>query len=144
MGLVKSEWMEARERGWSAPETFVCANCVDDPHLKDLINDAVSADTCNYCGRSDVVDIAAESLVVMEAVYDTIHTYYCEPASGGVPYDGDFVVEPIDVQEVLYNLGFEAHADFVEAVVDAEVNGDSFVPAADGHWAGSHPHEVLS
>ncbi|WP_199048656.1 MULTISPECIES: HEPN-associated N-terminal domain-containing protein [unclassified Dyella] len=144
MGLVKSEWMEAQERGWSAPDTFVCADCVDDPHLKDLIKRAACADTCDYCGRSDVVDIAAESHVVMEAVYDTVHTYYCEPAAGGVPYDGGFVVPPIDVQEVLDNLGFDGHADFVEAVVDAEVNGDAFVPAANGHWAGSHPHEVLS
>ncbi len=144
MGFVKTEWMEAQERGWSAPKTFVCADCVGDPHLKDLINAAACADTCDYCGRSDAVGIAAESCVVIEAVYDTVHTYYCEPASGGVPYDGGFLVTATDMQEVLYNLGFEGHPTFVEAVVDAEANGDYFVPAANGHWAGSHPHEVLS
>lgn len=144
MGLVKSEWMEAQERGWSAPDTFVCADCVEDPHLKHLIEGAVCAGTCDYCGRSGVVDIAAEALVVIEAVYDTVHTYYCEPASGGVPYDGGFIIGPIDIQEVLENLGFDGHSDFVQTVIDAEVNGDCFVPAVDGHWAGSHPHEVLS
>ncbi|WP_266170742.1 HEPN-associated N-terminal domain-containing protein [Dyella subtropica] len=144
MGFVKTEWMEAQARGWSAPETFVCADCVDDPYLKDLINGAACADTCDYCGQSDVVDIAAESHVVVEAVYDAIHMYYCEPALGGVPYDGGFVVQPIDVHEVLYNLDFGGNPDFFQAVVDAETNGDFFVPAANGHWAGSHPHEVLS
>jgi RES domain-containing protein len=144
MGLVKTEWMDAQERGWSAPNTFVCADCVDDPYLKDLIIDAGCACTCDYCGRTDVVDIAAKSEVVMEAIYNAIHTYYCEPATGGVPYDGGFVIPSIDVREVLYNLGFDGHPNFVEAVVDAEANGDYFVPAANGHWAGSHPHEVLS
>lgn len=144
MGLVKTEWMDAQERGWAAPDTYVCADCVGDPYLKDLIDGSACSDTCEYCGRNDVVDIAAAAETVIEAIYDTIHTYYCEPASGGVPYDGGFTVPPIDVQEVLDNLGFDGHPDFVAAVIDAEVNGDSFVPAANGHWASSHFHEVLS
>ncbi|CRD59204.1 RES domain-containing protein [Stenotrophomonas maltophilia] len=144
MGFVKNEWMEIQERGWSAPDTFVCADCVDDPYLKNLINDNATSMVCDYCARAEVEDIAAEAQVVMEAIYDAVFTYYCEPAVGGVPYDGGFVVEPIDLPEILYNLGFDGHPDFFQAVVDAESNGNSFVPAADGHWAGSHPHEVLS
>jgi RES domain-containing protein len=144
MGLAKTEWMDTQEQGWLAPSTFVCADCVNDPYLKDLIIGAVCARTCDYCGRNDVADIAAESATVMEAIYDTIHTYYCEPVTAGVPYDGGFVIPPIDVREVLYNLGFDGQPDLVEAVVDAEAKGDYFVPAANGHWAGSHPHEVLS
>lgn len=101
MGLLGSEWMEAQERGWSAPELFVCANCVDDLHLKDLINGAVCADARDYYyGRTDVVGIAAEFHVMVEAVHDAIHTYYCEPASGGVPYGGGFVVPPIEARKV--------------------------------------------
>lgn len=144
MGLAKTEWMDAQERGWSAPDTFVCADCVDDPYLKDLVSGNACSATCDYCGRVDVEDIAAEAQVVMEAIYDAIFTYYCEPAAGGVPYDRGFVVEPSDLPEILYNLDFGGHPDFFQAVVDAEVNGNSFVPAANGHWAGSHPHEVLS
>lgn len=144
MGLVKTEWMDAQERGWSAPDTYVCADCVDDPYLKALIEGRPCAAACDYCGRHDTKDIAAETAVVIQAVYDTVHTYYCEPAAGGVPYDDGFIVTPVDIDEVLGNLGFDGHPDFVEAVIDAEANGDSFVPAANGHWAGSHPHEVLS
>ncbi len=144
MGLVKSEWIEVQERGWSAPDTFVCADCVEDPYLKQLINSAACSTACSYCGRSSDVDIAAESEVVIGTVYETIGTYYVEPASGGVPISGGFVVPTIDVQEVLMQVGFDGHQDFVEAVIDAEVNGNSFVPAANGHWAGIHPHEVLS
>lgn len=144
MGGVKSEWMDAQERGWSAPETHVCDDCVEDPYLKHVIQSAASTGRCDYCGRSATTPIAAEASVVVEVVYDTVLAYYCEPAAGGVPYDGGYIIDPIDIREVLGNLGFDGHSDFVDAVVDAEANGDCFVPAADGYWAGSHPHEVLS
>jgi RES domain-containing protein len=144
MGLVKGEWMEAQERGWSAPDTYVCDDCIEDPYLKKLVCDNAIATICGYCGRNNGTAIAAEAEVVMEAIYDAVHTYYAEPTVSGVPYDGGFIVEPIDIADVLGELGCDGHTDFLQAVIDAEVNGYGFVPAVDGHWAGSHPHEVLS
>lgn len=79
-----------------------------------------------------------------QTVYDAAHTYYAKPAISSVPYDGGFIVDPIDIAEVLDELGFDGHPDFLQAIFDAEVNGDGFVPIVDGHWTGSHPHEVLS
>ena len=107
MGLVKNEWIEAQERGWSAPDTHVCADCVEDFYLKDLICDTACASTCDYCGRQAAQLIAAEAGVVMEAVYGAVNTYYAEPSGAGVPYEGGFIVEPIDIDEVLGNLGFD-------------------------------------
>ncbi len=144
VGLAKAEWIEAQERGWSAPDTHVCDSCVEDSHLKDLVRKMVSAYTCDYCGRHAAQAIAAEASVVIEAVYDTVHTYYGEPTDAGVPYDGGFIVPPIDIVDVLGELGFDGHPNFLQAVIDAEANGNDFVSAADGHWAGIHPHEVLS
>jgi RES domain-containing protein len=144
MGLAKAEWIDIQERGWSAPDTHVCADCVDDFHLKDLVRKMASAYTCDYCGRHVAQAIAAEASVVIEAVYDTVHTYYGEPTDAGVPYDGGFIVSPIDIVDILGELGFGGHPDFVQVVIDAEATGNDFVPVADGHWAGSHPHEILS
>jgi RES domain-containing protein len=144
MGLAKAEWIEAQECGWSAPDTHVCADCVEDSHLKYLVRKMASAYTCDYCGRHAAQAIAAEASVVIEAVYDTVHTYYGEPTDAGVPYDGGFIVPAIGIVDVLGELGFDGHPDFLQAVIDAEANGNDFVPVADGHWAGSHPHEVLS
>lgn len=144
MGLVKSEWMEAQERGWSAPDTHVCADCVEDQYLKQLIQDTASSNCCDYCGCSAATFIAAEASIVVEAIYDAVWAYYCEPAAGGVPYDHGFIIEPIDIDEVLRNLSFDGHPDFVEAIISAEMNGNVFVPAANGYWADSHRHEVLS
>lgn len=105
MGGAKTEWMEVQERGWSAPETFVCADCVEDPYLKELIKGAVCANTCDYCDRHDITGIATSAEVVIQAIYDAVHTYHCEPAAGGVPYDHGSVIKPIGIDHVLYNLG---------------------------------------
>jgi len=53
MGLAKTEWMEAQERGWEAPEKSVCPDCVDDDHLKAVIRRSLTSLTCAFCyGRS--------------------------------------------------------------------------------------------
>ena len=69
MGGAKTEWMEVEARGWLALDNFVCAECVSDPYLKALIEGAVCTNTCDYCGRSDALDIASDANVVVEAVY---------------------------------------------------------------------------
>jgi RES domain-containing protein len=144
MGLAKAELIEVQERGWLAPDTHVCDDCVEDSYLKDLVREMASAYACDYCGRHAAQAIAVEADVVVQAVYDTVHTYYCEPTDAGVPYDGGFIVPSIEIVDVLRELGFDGHPDFLQAVIDAEANGNDFVRVADGHWVGMHPHEVLS
>lgn len=144
MGLVKFEWIAAQERGWSAPDTYVCVDCVNDSYLKTLIRRTACSDTCDYCRRQDARAIAAESSVVVEAVYDAVNAYFCEPTVAGVPYDGGFIIEPFGIDEVLGELGFDGHPEFLHAVIDSEANGNGFVPAVGGDWAGNHEHEVLS
>jgi len=143
MGLAKTEWMEAQERGWTALGTHVCEDCVEDDYLKDLIGANLASRKCDYCGRSVREDIAASTNVVLEAVFRTVWAYYCEPAAGGVPYDHGFIIEPKGIGDALEDLGFGGHHDFVEAVIAAEANGNTYVPAADGHWASSHDHEIM-
>ncbi len=144
MGFVKGEWMDAQGLGYSAPDTFVCDNCVSDSFLKELVRREASAHTCNYCNRHCSTNIAASSEVIMMAIYETVNTYFAEPATSGVPYDNNFMIEPIGIDDVLGELGLDGHQDFLNAVIKAEINGNSFVRASNGYWAGSHPHEVLA
>jgi RES domain-containing protein len=144
VGGVKDAWFEAQERGWEAPNTFVCAQCVEDTYLQSLLANAAVHPTCDYCGRTEPEPIAAPAHVLVEAIFTALHAYYCEPGAGGVPYDKGYVVEAVSFEDVLEDLGFEGHSDLFDAVVNSEANGDDFVPAADGYWAGSHAHEVLS
>jgi hypothetical protein len=51
MGLAKTEMMDAEERGWYEPEGHVCADCVEDEYLKDVIREHADQHQCDYCGR---------------------------------------------------------------------------------------------
>ncbi len=46
MGLVKAEWIEAQERGWSALDTHVCAACVEDSYLKGAAREEACGNAC--------------------------------------------------------------------------------------------------
>ena len=144
MGLLKESMLEEQERGWRDPQTFVCSRCVRDRYLQRLLRDEATRNRCDYCHRRSERPIAAPIAVLIEALFATLNEYYCEPGAGGVPYEQGYIVESIWFREVLDHLGFEGNEDLMDALVDAEVNGDGFVPAAGGDWSGIHPHEVLS
>src|SRR3546814_6928580 len=139
MGLVKTDWMEAEERGWSGVDKVVCSGCVDDSALKRVVRDAARSGRCDYCGNRRKV-AAVEAL--QEAVYAAVWTYYHEPTDAGVPWDRGFVIDPIDIEEVFYGLGFDGHPDLIADIVAADM-GNGWVGAADGHWASAHAHEVM-
>lgn len=139
MGLVKSDWLEAQGQGWSAVDKRVCTRCVDDVALKEILKSQASSGRCDYCRRRGRV-AAVEAL--QEAVYATVWTYYHEPTDAGVPWDGGFIIDPIEIDEVLYMLGFDGHSELLSDIIDADM-GNGWVAAADGYWAGAHEHEVL-
>ncbi len=140
MGLVKSEWMEAQEQGWSAiADKRVCTRCVDDKALKATLKAQALSGRCDYCGRRGKI---ASVEALQEALYATVWTYYHEPTDAGVPWDGGFIIDPIDIEEVLHELGFDGHPDLLADIVDSDM-GNGWVAAANGHWATVHEHEVL-
>lgn len=142
MGRAKEEWLETQERGWDAPEKHVCSKCVDVEFLVDVIDAAVSANTCDYCNQTSDGPIAAPISVLVERVADTVGYYYEEPTAAGVPYDGGFILEPESIFDVLDALGLDCGNPVFEDVAHAFTN-DYWVPAAQGHWASSHEHEIL-
>lgn len=139
MGLVKSDWMEAQEQGWRAVGKHVCTRCVVDTALKEVLESRAWPGRCDYCGRRGRV---ASVEALQEAVYATVWTYYHEPTDAGVPWDGGFIINPIEIDQVLYELGLEGHSDLLADIVDADM-GNGWVAAANGHWATAHEHEVL-
>lgn len=144
MGLAKSEWIDAQERGWNHRRTHVCAHCVEDTYLKDVIRRDVVKLICDYCGRKGRKPIAAPIDVLLNTVYQAIGAYFHEPADAGVPTDGGhYIIDPLSIADVLANMGFEGHEKLVADVIKAEP-GDGWVPAANGHWASSHDNEVMS
>lgn len=140
MGGVKDEWIRTEERGWGEIDKLVCSDCVNEPDLWRLAGPG-SPGQCDYCEQdgNPVLPVAA----IQEVLYQVVHAYYAEPTQAGTPYDeGSFLVEPFDTAEMLaHHLGFEPQPELLEDIVQSDVVG-SWVPAADGHWASSHDHQV--
>ena len=148
MGRVKDEWIDAQVRGWVAPERSVCAACVDDAHLKGLIERSSDARKCHYCGTEFTEPEAAPVDVIMPGVMGALLHRYAEPAGAGVPYEsqeGGYLVELTDTEDALLSLPFECNDELFQDVVAgiAHIN-DSWVPAGGGHWATAQESDELT
>lgn len=145
MGRAKQEWMEAQERGWTAPDNkFVCEQCVADSHLGSVIRAHASEKSCSYCGDEAERPIAAPLDVLVGSVAETVHHYFGDPADVGVPWDeGEYCADLMETGDVLQALGVEWRDELFEDVAES-FDTLEWVRAAYGHWASSYDHEVLS
>ena len=142
MGRAKQEWMDDQERGWTAPDTFVCDECIEDEFLKDVVRKNAVEVECSYCQRVNDVAIAAPAEAVIEAVDAAIRLFYASPDHAGVPWDGGYIVDSIGTNEVLDSLPLGCSDAFLQDVVDA-YHDDAWVSAADGHWLSDRESTVL-
>ena len=143
MGRAKHEWIEAEERGWSAPETFVCSDCVGDEFLAEVVDANAWATECSYCGTSSTVAIAVPLEEIMVHVSSAFFQHYAEPAVAGLPRDsGDWIGENLitDTEDALLSFGWPCNDDLFQDVCHSFVN-DAWVQSANGHWLGCHEHE---
>lgn len=144
MGGAKQSWLETQERGWSEPDKCVCPDCVEDDFLKDVIRENACQRMCDYCGHRTRSFSAAPVEVLMEPIARTVFFYYNDPTDACVPYDGGcFIFDPTHTDDVLMELGLECNDELFNDISEAFVNF-GWVPAANGHWASSHEHEILS
>lgn len=68
---------EDEGRGFSSlPRDHVCDECFDDDALGELIRENATASACDYCGRSSVEPIAAETDLVMAAIVAGINSEF--------------------------------------------------------------------
>ncbi|MGH8109976.1 MAG: HEPN-associated N-terminal domain-containing protein [Arenimonas sp.] len=140
MGRVKDDWMEAEDRGWDEVDKFVCSDCVNEPELWRLAVGHETRAQCDYCLCEDKSVLPVSG--IQEILYSVMGAYYAEPAQAGTPYDeGAYIVEPIDTDEVLGNLGFDPAPNLLEDILEADIIG-AWVPAANSHWADSHEHQM--
>ncbi|WP_430389049.1 HEPN-associated N-terminal domain-containing protein [Dyella sp. 20L07] len=141
---MKEDWLNDQERGWHESDKHACPRCVGDSYLKKIVRSDLTSPRCDYCGRRSHIPIAASINVLLEVIYPAVNAYFNEPSDAGVPWDeGEYQVEGWSMGEILESLGFDGHADLVQDVIDAEANDAGWVPAAGGHWASSHEHDLL-
>ncbi len=143
MGLVKRDWEEYLERGWSAPNKSVCPDCVEDEYLKELIRKNSDECRCDYCGNQTRRHSAASVEVIMPAVASALGYFYAEPNEAGVPYDGGWVFEPTDTADALMGIPLVCHDDLFEDIASSFEN-TCWISAAEGDWASSHRNQEWS
>ena len=145
MGIVKRQWLEQEERGWSDPETWVCRRCIgDDPHLRYLVGQNLGSNACTYCGSSRRK--AAPLAALMTAVLHGLRYSYNDEANAGCPYDKEFNIEFMSSSDVLQQMleseGLEWPEKLLDDAAEALAN-TGWVDAPDGDWMGAHTHERL-
>ena len=104
MGVAKREWTEANERGyWIPDDRFVCANCVANHLLKDLLRcESIRVD-CSYCGS----EMAAPIKVLLDEISEAAFSGFTDPANE-LPYEsreGGYQGEVLESWEVIEYIG---------------------------------------
>lgn len=145
MGLVKTAWIESQERGWDAPEKYVCDRCFSDDFLKETVRSNAKAQRCDYCGRRGRRSVAAPLAAVIEPIAATLDAYFAEPGAAGLPRDtGEWIDEDsiTDTFNALLSLPLECDGPLFDDIAESFHN-TAWYPCAGGHWLGEHLHVEL-
>lgn len=145
MGLAKSEWIESQERGWDAPDKFVCDECVEDDYLKAVVADQAVENHCDYCNRDANQAIAAPVSAILEQISHALFTRFAEPGAAGLPRDsGEWVGEEqiTDTYDALASLPLDCDDELFDDIAGAFHN-TAWYPCADGYWLDMHEHDEL-
>lgn len=128
------------ERGWDAPDKFVCMNCVEDDYLRGVIEGSERLGrVCDYCGGNSSAPLSA----MLEPVGAALDCYFGEPGAMSVPrYEDEWLVRPIDTFLALMSLPLLCNEDLFQDVVDAFHN-DQWVPC-NGYWSTEHISDHLT
>jgi hypothetical protein len=133
MGFAKHQWEKAQDRGWNTPDSFVCEDCVDDDHLKELVRAHPEATTCSCCEKKRRKPFAAPLEVLMPSIAGAVYQRFSDPNSAGVPWDDGPVDEGIYTLDMLDSLPLDGHYKFIEAVSESFHN-TMWVTAHNGFW----------
>ena len=147
MGIEKNAMIEADERGWTEPEGYVCSDCVKDEYLKAVIRESACCCQCDYCGRRTRKYSAAPVLELMETISSAVFMWFNNPEDAGDSWDNEedcyFSGESIDTRNMLKSFPLECHEQLFEDIAGSFIN-EQWIETANGHWLGSHPHEVMT
>lgn len=139
MGLTKRYMETIAEQGWQSPDTFVCADCLDNRFLRTEIEQAESNRlSCSYCASNHAVPIS----VILRPIGKTVKKYFREPSSAGVPRDdGDWIDLLTDIDDVLFALDLRCNDLLFRHIAGAFINTE-FVEC-NGHWGNEQKSDRL-
>lgn len=122
MGLTKRYWEEADEKGYSSSSNdWVCANCVSNPLLQELLKRESMDSACSYCDSNP----AAPMELLLEKISNAAFSGYTDPANE-LPYEsreGGYQGVLIESYELIQDLGHWTDNEKLQEDVEEAFNG---------------------
>lgn len=115
MGGVKEKWIREGSLGLdiNRPEKPVCAACIEDHALQEVVAQHAEHTTCAYCGKTGKRPIAAALDEVTLHMANCIGRVYCDPAET-LPYEsreGGYQGTVYELYELFEEIGFDVSND---------------------------------
>lgn len=86
----------------------VCAECIEDPALQDIVRNNMTESKCDYCGRENSEPFACELDIITDFMLECVEREYRDPVDE-LPYDsgeGGYQGETLDARDLLEEIGF--------------------------------------
>ncbi len=125
----------------------ICAECVSDKALCNLVNGNLSSSVCSYCGEEseDGHLIAAPYDLIMQRVYDSIFMYYADAQDTDMPWvEKEWLMPEANIWEVVDEFDPGWNHEFVEDLVDSCDPNLYLVQHVNNDWALENPHSALA
>ena len=134
MTVWRAIWEDSSEQRWTAPCKFVCEDCVEDEHLREMIWMYESTKrVCDYCGRERAGPVSA----ILGPIGEALHRYFADPRCAGVIRDeGEWLIDTMATEEALRALSLSLPPDLLGDVARAFHNKD-WVPC-NGNFLAKH------
>ena len=118
METLKTEGMDCLERSWESPEKFVCADCVEDIFLKNMVSHNLAKRKCEYCGKSSRGYVAAPVRALMEPIASALFDCFSDQYHAGLPDELDLDELPTTA-EALRGIPLKCHETLLKDVAAA-------------------------
>jgi hypothetical protein len=135
--IYQAEW----EQGWHASDKFICPSCVGDAFLKNIVAKAARhQDECSFCAARP----AAPFDTFMAAVMVGIDNRFEQADNAGMPWDGGYVFDTYDQDEVADQFSWVAAGPYEGNVFEELCHRLAEKTYASRWWLESEPDEAYS
>lgn len=137
VGFDEGDW----DRGWHSSEKYICAACLDDGFLAEMVAAAATDDDeCSFCESCP----AAEFDVLMEAFMVGVHNMFEQADDAGMPWEGGYVFETYDQGDVVDSVGVIATGDHELEIMEEIHSCMEEKTYASRWWIAVEPHEAFT
>jgi HEPN/RES N-terminal domain 1 len=144
MGQYKNYLIECEANGYYPKESYICAECVVDDFLAEIVNKNLCSNKCNYCQSELGVKIAAEFNTIVECITHSIRNYYSPAQNIDLPRaEGEYILDDYDINEVLADFDPGWPTQFRDDICESII-GDNWVKAPQYKWYAVHRDASLS